>query len=204
MNAQVNIQGLSNEALALIDFIVLVDHSGSMGSDSMVMDGKNRLEEVEEQCMQIARLASKHDDDGITVIAFNNRINAYDGVKADAVHKIFQEFPPSGSTNLAGALQEAFAKVNASAKNCVILAYTDGAPDSKSDVIKAITAAATKFGRPKMGITFVQVGNDKQAGEFLDKLNNDLKGCPDCVAVVNANDAQNLGLDQLAWLAQNA
>jgi Mg-chelatase subunit ChlD len=203
MNAQMQIQALSAAVLATLDFIVLVDHSGSMGSDSAAMEGKTRLEEVEEQCLQIARVASKHDDDGITVIAFNNRVNAYDGVKADAVHKIFQEFPPGGSTNLGGALTAAFDKVRASSKNAVVLVYTDGAPDSKPDVIKAITGAANEFGRPKMGITFIQVGDDKQAAEFLEKLNSDLKGCPDCVAVVNADDAQNLGLDQLAWLAQN-
>lgn len=204
MNAAVlAAQSLSEDQLRAIDFIVLVDHSGSMGETSQRIDG-TRLEEVREDCVAVARLAQNYDDDGITLIGFSSGVNVKDGVKADSVVNLFREFPPRGSTNLTDALDAAVKKARSSNKNCIVLVYTDGEPNDQRGVIKVISDAARSMGRPKIGFTFIQVGDDEGATEFLDTLNNHLKGVPDVVACVKAAEAEQLSIEQLAWLAQNA
>jgi hypothetical protein len=65
-----------------------------------------------------------------------------------------------------------------------------------------IDRAGRELGRPKIGFTFVQVGDDPVAAEFLDELDNSMK--VDVCATVRAAEATNLSFHQLAWLAQNA
>lgn len=199
-----NVQEISDDELRKLDTILVIDHSGSMGEPSTRLSGKNRLEEVQEDAVAIARIAEKYDDDGLTVIAFSSGIKVYDGVTSERVSNVFKEFPPRGSTNLAGALEVAVAKVKSSKKEGIILVFTDGEPDSQLAVVKMIKGAATDLGRPKIGFALIQVGSDPGATKFLDDLDNHMEGVPDIVATVSAADAEGLSLQQLAWLARNA
>jgi Mg-chelatase subunit ChlD len=196
------IQELSENELKALDAIVIIDHSGSMGEPSLRRQGKNRLQEVEEDAEALARLMEKFDDDGITAIAFSSGIRVYDGVKADAVTNIFKEFPARGSTNLAAALQAGVDKVKASKKQGVITVYTDGVPDDEKAATDVIEAAGKELGRPRIGFIFIQVGTDVGASNFLDRLDNHMK--VDVVATVRADAAENLSVGQLFWLARNA
>lgn len=204
MNANANavIQTLSDDQLRGCDFLVLIDHSGSMGDPSLRRSGFTRFEELQEDAIALAREAQKFDDDGLTVIAFSSAVRVFDGVKADAVSKVFGEVAPRGGTNLTDALQAAIAKIEASAKNGIILCFTDGVPDNEQMVYETINSAGNKLGRPRIGITFVQVGEEPRATKFLDAVNNNLK--VDIVAVAHAKDAEGLTLGQLAWMAQNS
>jgi Mg-chelatase subunit ChlD len=194
------IQTLSDDQMKAIDFIALFDHSGSMSRDSKRMKGKTRWEELQEDAESLCRQAAKFDDDGITVIAFSNAVRVFDGVKIDAVEKLFQEVTPNGSTNLTDAVKAAIEKASTSAKHCVILAFTDGVPDDPSGVFAAINEAGGKLGRPKIGFTFVQVGEEDSAKKFLDSINNNLT--VDVVGVVPTGTV-GLSLGQLCWIAQN-
>jgi uncharacterized protein with von Willebrand factor type A (vWA) domain len=202
LNDKASTPELSADELKKIDFIVLVDHSGSMGEPSLRLQGRTRIQEVQEDCVAIARLAQQYDDDGITAIGFSSGVNVKDGVTADAVSNIFKEFQPRGSTNLSAALKAAIDKAKASTKEVVVLAYTDGVPDNESEVINTINAAGADLGRPKIGFTFIQVGTDSGASRFLSKLDSDLK--VDVVATLAAADAEALSVGQLAHLARNA
>jgi Mg-chelatase subunit ChlD len=197
-----NIQEETEETLKKLDYIVVIDHSGSMGEPSHRMVGKSRLEEVAEEVLAIARQAERYDDDGITVIAFNNVVKVYDGVTAARVKDVFAEFPPKGSTNLAGAIRAVAEKTRTSKKEVLALIYTDGAPDSHAEVINAINSAAKEFGRPKIGFALIQVGQEKDAKAFLEKLDDDLK--VDVVSTVTEEESEALSIGQLAWLARNA
>lgn len=204
MNQQVQIGALAAAELANLDWVLCIDHSGSMGSPSTRLQGRTRIQEVQEDAIAIARLAEQHDQDGLTAIGFSSGVNTKDGVKSDAIENIFKEFAPRGSTNLTAALQAAIGKAEQSNKETVVLVFTDGAPDDEKSVIQTIKSAATKFGRPKLGFAFIQVGDDPGATNFLDHLDNGLgEGVPDCVATVRAQEAEKLSVEQLAWLARN-
>lgn len=198
---------LSEDELRKLDAIILVDNSGSMGfNKSTRMPGKDLLEEVEELAITLAHEAEKYDDDGLTLIAFDSTSRMYDGVTASMIRKSFQNFGPKGSTNLTAAIQDAHAKTRTSDKEVVIIGFTDGAPNSQRDVVAAVKAAAKEFGRPRIGFTLVQVGNDPGAAKFLDYLDNELEaqGVDDVVACVTAEEAEGLTYGQLCWLARNA
>lgn len=203
MNTAANavIQTLTDDQLKLIDFIAIIDHSASMGDPSIRRSGMTRFSELQEDTVGIAREAQRFDSDGLTVVAFSSAVRVFDGVTADRVADIFKEFSPRGGTNLAAALEAAFAKAATSSKDCVILVFTDGVPDDGGRVYQVVNSAGQKNGRPKLGITFVQVGEAPEATAFLAKLNNNLS--VDIVAVASAKDAEGLTLGQLCWMAQN-
>lgn len=198
---QEGIQPASDEVLKAIDTILVIDHSGSMGSPSTRFDGKSRMEELEEDCTAIAREMGKYDADGLSVIAFSSDVNVNDGVTAERVAQIFKENTPRGSTNLAEALQKAVEKAKSSSKEAVVMVFTDGAPDSEAAAIKVINDAGQSLGRPKIGFVFIQVGSDQGASKFLDTLDNGL--AVDVCATVKAKDAERLSPAQLVWLARN-
>ena len=202
MTKVASIQEETEETLKKLDFIAVIDHSGSMGTPSTRIKGKNRLEEVAEEATSVARLAQTYDDDGLTVIAFSSAVKTYDGVTADRVADVFKEFPPRGSTNLAGAIDAVAAKTRASSKEVVAIVYTDGAPDSQEDVVRSINAAAKEFGRPRIGFVFIQVGEDGGAQKFLEYLDDNLQ--VDVVSTVKEADSEGMTIGQLAWLARNA
>jgi len=196
------IGALSDEDLKQLDVVILVDHSGSMGIQSHRYPGTNRLGEVQQDVFDTAKVAEKFDADGLTVIAFSSDVQVFDKVGSLKVASVFKAFPPRASTNLTGALEAAVEKAKSTLKNVVVLAYTDGAPDSKTSAKATIERAGLELGRPKIGFTFVQVGNDALAAAFLDDLDKNMT--VDVCATVRAENATNLTFHQLAWLAQNA
>ncbi len=197
-----NVAHASEDVLKALDAIVIVDHSGSMAEPSTRHSGKNRLDEVKEDCIAVARTMEKYDDDGIALIAFSGNVRSWNGVKADNVVNLFKEVSPKGSTNLHGALAEAVKLVDGSKKNAVVFVYTDGAPDDAAAAKKVIEDAGKKLGRPKIGFVFCQVGNDAGATKFLEDLDNNLS--VDVVATLSAQQAENLDVAQLVTLAQTA
>ena len=200
--AQKEIGALTDEELKLIDTIILVDHSGSMGTNSRRVAGADRLGEVQEDVYRAAEVAEKFDSDGLTVVAFSNEAKVFDGVGSLKVASVFKAFQPDYSTNLTAALDAAIEKARSTTKNVVVLVYTDGRPNSMPSAKAALDLAGKELGRPKIGFTFIQVGDDPQATEFLDHLDNNM--AVDVCATVRADVATNLTFPQLAWLAQNA
>jgi Mg-chelatase subunit ChlD len=183
------------------DSIVLVDRSGSM--NSAVAKFGTRWNEAKEITLGLAGLASKVDDDGITVISFGGNFDAkrdvQDGVTVEAVQKLFDTQSPAGSTPLADALEAAFAKKFSSSKKAVIFVVTDGEPDDKNGVASAIKKAASKLDdASQIRLLFLQVGDDQAAAKYLDDLDNHLNGAKfDIVNAIGFKDANGLTPDQL-------
>lgn len=190
----------TEETMKKLDWIIIVDHSGSMEEPSTQMKGHTRYEEVREEVVLAARIAEKYDDDGLTLIHFSSHATVTDGVKADAVKSVFDRFHPSGGTNLHLALDEAVKKARKSAKEVVVLVFTDGEANDPDEVINTINVAGKEFGRPRIGFTFVQVGNDSSAKAFLDRIDNDLK--VDVCATFSEEEAENLSIEQLVTAAR--
>jgi Mg-chelatase subunit ChlD len=197
----IEVGALTDAEMGMLDFIVIVDNSGSMGARSQHVQG-NRLDEVEQDVVKMASIAEKHDDDGLTVICFDSQATVFDGVGSLKVGDTFKRFPPKGTTNLTAALSAAVQKAVESKKEVVALVYTDGRPNSERDAMAVIDKAGRTLGRPKIGFTFIQVGDDKGAEQFLSKLDDEME--VDVVATVPATQAKHYTLHQLAWLARNA
>lgn len=193
------IEPASDELLKALDLIIVVDRSGSMETDSNRLKGKSRYQEVEEMAEQAASVMSRYDDDGITAIFFNNGVKVKDGVQAETVKEMFAELQPGGGTALDLALEEVHKKAKSSSKEVVALVFTDGAPNDENAVVNVINRMGA-LGRPKIGLAFVQVGNDAHAGKFLDKLDNDLK--VDVVATFTEEQAEELSIKQLITAAR--
>lgn len=195
-----NIESASEDILKSLDWIIVVDHSGSTANESIRMPGKTRYDEMKEQCILAANIAQKYDDDGLTLIHFSAAVSVRDGVKADAVANVFREYRPGGGTMLGKALGEAVKKAKASTKETVVLVFTDGEASDPDEVIKVLNQAGKDLGRPKIGFSFIQVGNDSEAKKFLDKLDNDLK--VDICATFSEEDAEGLSIEQLVNAAR--
>ncbi len=196
---------LSPEVAKEYDYILLVDKSGSMGSPSTRLENKTRWQEVQEFTEQFARYAEQYDDDGLTLISFNSHVETFDGVKADKVHELFTTQGPSGSTNLADALDAAWAKKWASPKKAIVVVVTDGEPNSQSAVEKSIIGATNKIeSDSQLNVLFIQVGEDPAAAKYLDHLDNSLKGAKyDIVNTMSEDEAESLSIGQLLYQAVN-
>jgi hypothetical protein len=100
------------------------------------------------------------------------------------VTQIFQENEPLGRTEMAEVLNHAFddyfqrrksGKTKANGE--IILVVTDGQPENKKSVMKAIIEATKRLdGDEEIGISFIQIGNDSEATTFLKGLDDDIQG----------------------------
>jgi len=165
--------------LAKYDVLLLIDKSGSMGEQDCP-GGVSRWKYAQEATEALARKAAEFDNDGITVVPFNNTYQVYENVTPDKVHQVFTENEPNGGTNtalvLGYALDEYFAKKADGAKPRVILVITDGQPNDKQAVRDTIIKAANKLDEDgEIGISFIQVGKDVAARAFLQELDDNLQ-----------------------------
>lgn len=207
MSDTTTIPSLSDDQAKEYDYILVLDKSGSMGSPSTKMEGKTRWQEAQEFTESFARFADLHDDDGLTVITFNSTSTVYDGVHADKVHDVFTTCQPGGSTNLAGALAEAYKKKAASTKKAIVVVLTDGSPDSQTAVKDGIIAEANALETDDgLSIQFVQIGDDNGAAAFLKMLDDDLQSAGakfDIVNTLTREQAEGLTIEQLLYEAIN-
>lgn len=196
---------MTNEELSKYDYVILVDKSGSMSTPDCV-GGKTRWEHTQEQTLNIARTCAKFDDDGIDVIVFGSSVKEYKGVTPEKVEQVFKENNPGGSTNTAGAVKAAFdgyfsRKSAGSAKPLIALCFTDGTPDSKDELEKVIIEATKKMDKDEeLAITFLQVGSDNGARDFLKNLDDGLeaKGAKfDIVDTKDDSEMENLSVEDI-------
>ncbi len=194
-----NIAPATDAVLKALDWIIVIDHSGSTATPSKRIEG-TRYDEMREAAILAAETAAKYDDDGITLIHFSSNAVIRDGVKPDAVRNVFAEYRPGGSTMLGLALDQAVAKAKSSRKDVVVLVYTDGEASDPRHVLDTLTKAGNDLGRPRIGFAFVQVGDDPEAKRFLDHIDNELK--VDVSATFSAEDADGLSIEQLVNAAR--
>ena len=163
-----------------LDIEIVVDKSGSMGSNTDTPTGKTRFEFAEETAVALAQQTAKFDPDGITVSVFAGKHKTYESTTPDAVARIFQENVPMGSTNTAGVLAARldayFArKAAGTARSTAILVLTDGEPDDEAAVARVIVDASKKLDRDEeVAIQFIQIGRDQKATAFLQRLDDQL------------------------------
>lgn len=169
------------ESLKNRDYTLILDKSGSM-SIADQPGGRSRWEALQESTLALARKCEQFDPEGITIYLFSSRFKRYDDVTSSRVEQIFMENDPIGSTNLASVLWDAtqnYFQRKAAGKTKsgeTILVVTDGAPDDRRAVIDAIVRSTTQMERDEeLAITFLQIGNDPGANQFLAALDDQLE-----------------------------
>jgi vWA found in TerF C terminus len=196
---------MTNDDLKKYDYVIMIDKSGSMSKPDC-KNGISRWKHAQEQTENVARKCAEFDDDGIDVFVFANSVKEYHGATPEKVEQIFKENEPSGSTDTAGALKAVFdayfsRKKAGSAKPLIIVCCTDGEPDSKEAVASVIIDATKKISSDEeIGLTFMQIGADPGAREFLKYLDDGLeaKGAKfDIVDCKDDSEMENLTMTEL-------
>ncbi len=188
--------------LANRDYTLIIDKSGSMATRDQP-GGKSRWQAVKESTIALANKCEEFDPDGITVYTFAGRFKRYDNVTAQKVEQIFQENEPNGSTNLTAVLQDAldhfFRKKEK--RHETILVITDGEPDDRKSVFEVIIQATQKMtADEELAISFIQIGNDPQATQFLKALDDKLMGVGakfDIVDTVTFADMEDMTMTEV-------
>ncbi len=189
------------------DYTLIIDKSGSMSTKDKP-GGSSRWQIMQESALALASKCEELDPDGITVYLFSGKFKRYDNVTAAKVGTIFQENDPSGRTDLAGVLTDALgnyfqrkAKGQVPANGEIILVVTDGEPDDRKAVMQVILDATQKLDRDEeLAISFIQVGTDAAATQFLKILDDDLGRAGakfDIVDTITMNDMEDLTLKEV-------
>ena len=165
------------------DYTLIIDKSGSMSTPDQA-GGRSRWEMAQESTLALARKCEQFDPDGITVYLFSSRFKRYNNVTSSKVAQIFQENDPAGTTDLASVLKDATnryfeskAAGQVKAGGETILVVTDGEPDDRKGVMRAIIEASRQMERDEeLAISMIQVGSDATATRFLKALDDELQG----------------------------
>ncbi len=186
------------------DYTLILDKSGSMSKIDSGMK-ISRWDNAQESTLALARKCEQLDPDGLTVYTFSNRFRRYDNVTSDQVETIFLENDPVGRTNLALVLEDALnqyfqrkAQGKTKPNGETILVITDGEPDDRRAVIQVIIDATQRMDRDEeLAISFIQVGNDASATDFLKALDDKLQDIGakfDIVDTITIEDMADMSL----------
>ena len=168
--------------LSLFDIILLLDDSGSMHT---IEDGSSRFVVLTEVIKMISFLTTLMDEDGISLRFLHDK-NGGDNIKTiEAIQNLMSGVDPSRSTPTGKKIKTRIFErmilnklIEGRLKRPVLLIIiTDGIPDSENDVINTIKECrekciSSKYGENAMSFSFVQIGTDKSATKYLDKLDN--------------------------------
>ena len=173
--------------LALFDIILYINNSGSMQFEE---DGE-RIHDLRQVLAHVVDVVSLFDSDGFTLRFMNGPKgereleNIKDLATIDRYLSrpgIFHSTTPLGSELKKQILNDIVAKAQSLTlpKPVLVITITDGIPvgESKNTLRDAIYhasrgVAATNCGPGAISFQFAQVGNDKNAQEYLSKLDND-------------------------------
>jgi uncharacterized protein with von Willebrand factor type A (vWA) domain len=194
------------------DYTLIIDKSGSMSNIDRGTT-KSRWEIVKESTLALARKCDQLDPDGITVYLFSGKFKRFDHVSAAKVEQIFQENDPMGGTNLTSVLQDAInqffqrKKAGQTKAGETILVITDGEPDDRRSVFEVIIEATRRLSSDEeLAISFIQVGSDTSATDFLKSLDDKLQSIGanyDIVDTITLIDMEDMTLAEVLLSAIN-
>ena len=163
--------------LANFDFQILIDTSGSMGSNDAGKVG-TRLQRAKESVIGLVGELSQVDEDGIDVIFFGGEtVTHLPNVKSTADVDAAFNRRASGGTPTADALAKAFEVAGKSDKPDFIVVITDGEPNNRQAVKDVIVKQANSQDTDEeLTILFIQIGDDPSAASFLADLDDGLHG----------------------------
>jgi len=189
------------------DYTLMIDKSSSMATADDP-NGPTRWEIAQASTIALAQKCEEIDPDGITVYLFSGRFRRYDNVTAEKVAYIYANNEPMGRTDLASALKDGldnfFQRREAGETKPngeTFLIITDGEPTDRKAVIRLILEASRKIDRDEeLGISLIQVGNDKKATAFFQALDDQLEAAGakfDIVDTVTIEDMKGMSLSEV-------
>lgn len=203
------------EQLKERDYVLLLDKSGSMAEQDGDKNGTSRWNAAKESTLALANKITELDPDGITVYPFASSFKKYENTTAAKVKDIFNENEPLGGTVLAPVLKDVFADYLSRKKQGktkthgeMVLVVTDGCPQDEDQVAKEIVAFGNKLDNAdaEYGISFIQIGRDSHASQFLKRLDDDLtkQGAKyDIVDTKTFEEMETIGLTETLIAALN-
>lgn len=170
--------------------LFLVDDSDSMMDDGPELGSKWDM--VKSEMGETASVAVENGSDGIEVQFFNffiepdQRARFKDLKSVEQVMRLFTDIRPDGPSHTADKLEEVLSQYlidfqnDRQTKGLNIIVFTDGDPSPGQDVEGVIVKYAKELAMLrvpswKVGIQFVQIGNDPKAAAFLQGLDDNLK-----------------------------
>ena len=176
--------------LANFDFQILIDTSGSMGSNDAGKVG-TRLQRAKESVIGLVGELSQIDEDGIDVIFFGGEtVTHVPNVKSTTDVDAAFNRRASGGTPTAEALTKALEVAGKSDKPDFLVVFTDGEPNNREAVKTVIRNQANKQANDAdLTILFIQVGDDPSAASFLAELDDGLNAKLDIVDVKTQAEA---------------
>lgn len=194
------------------DYTLIIDKSGSMSNIDKGAT-KSRWELVKESTLALASKCDQLDSDGITVYLFSGEFKRFDNVSAVKVEQIFQENKPIGGTNLTAVLKDAInnffqrKRIGRVKSGETILVITDGEPDDRPSVFEVIIEATRRMNKDaELAISFIQVGTDAIASNFLKVLDDKLQTIGanfDIVDTITIDDMEDISLSEVLLSAIN-
>lgn len=192
INANVNDKSMSTqpdpEKIKDRDYTLIIDQSPSMIRLESEDSKRSRWNAIKEAAIKLAKhLEQKqYDPDGITVYTFSDDFKRYENADSTKVQEIFECQEPAefGCTNIGVVLENAldsyFSRRDEHKKTLkkgeTILVITDGEATDPQKVKEVIIDASKKVsGKGELGISFIQIGTDKEATDFLEYLDNELE-----------------------------
>ena len=171
-----------SDRLKSYDIAILLDRSGSMVIEDCP-NSKSRWDYARENVEAVAARANKLDSDGITVVVFGSQVKVYENTTPAKIQDIYDQVEPIGNTATDAALQAILTpewfqgRRTGATKPMIVIVFTDGKPNDQEALEKVIINAANNIEKDEdLGISFVQVGYDKGASEFLAHLDDGLTG----------------------------
>lgn len=174
--------------MGLYDIVFFIDDSGSMDSKESSEDGMKRWETSRQIVAKIAFIATMMDSDGVLVRAFNDPKQGNGLSTVQLVDDWFNGVNPSGGTPSGSALRDniitpivkPMVLANELQRPVLIITVTDGEPntspiDEKTELERVLTETkqlfrSSKYGEFGISFSFVQVGVNEKATEFLGYL----------------------------------
>lgn len=154
------------------DYILAVDASSSMLM--RLPDGRSRWTTVLKAASRLADGVEDLDPDGLDVYTFASRVKKLGNANSQGITDLFAKQAPFGSTNLAGLLNLVLRPWQPE-KPTTLLVITDGEPDDQEAAAKELILATQKMSaETQLAVSFVQVGDDPSATEFLHFLDDEL------------------------------
>lgn len=168
---------MTTNNLANFDFKILIDTSGSMGSNDPGKIG-TRLQRAKESVIGLVGELSQVDEDGLDIIFFGGEtVTHFPGVKSTVDVETAFSRRASGGTPTAEALAKAFEVAGKSDKPDFIIVITDGEPNNRQAVKDVlIKQANSQANDADLTVLFIQIGDDASAASFLAELDDGLHG----------------------------
>ena len=154
------------------DYILAVDASSSMLM--RLPDGRSRWSTVLKAASRLADGVKDLDPDGLDVYTFATRVKKLGNASAQGITELFAKQAPFGSTNLSGLLNLVLRSWQPE-KPTTLLVITDGQPNDKVAAAQELILATQKMSaEDQLAVSFVQIGDDPSATQFLHFLDDEL------------------------------